>query len=126
MHSRGQFARICVEVDLTKKLVSKIEVLGHILCLEYEGLHSICFSCGRFGHKADQCMEKVTEETVAGDPDGATKQVAAAMDEGGANPNTSGGVGPDLAGSRGDCMDEENQERDRKNHDGADQAPYGP
>nr|KYP52894.1 LINE-1 reverse transcriptase isogeny [Cajanus cajan] len=43
IQSRGKFARICVEIDLQKKLVSQIDVLGYILKLEYEGLHSICF-----------------------------------------------------------------------------------
>nr|KYP70239.1 Putative ribonuclease H protein At1g65750 family [Cajanus cajan] len=44
IHSRGKFARICVEINLNKKLVSKIDIMGHVLKLEYEGLHSICFS----------------------------------------------------------------------------------
>nr|KYP63748.1 hypothetical protein KK1_018330 [Cajanus cajan] len=41
VQTRGRFARICVEIDLKKKLVPHINVLGHILHLEYEGLHSI-------------------------------------------------------------------------------------
>nr|KYP64823.1 hypothetical protein KK1_019431 [Cajanus cajan] len=55
VHSRGKFARICVEVNLMKKLVSKINVMGHIIKLEYEGLHAICFNCGKYGHRQDQC-----------------------------------------------------------------------
>ncbi|XP_020217579.1 uncharacterized protein LOC109801023 [Cajanus cajan] len=55
IQSRGRFARICVEIDLQKKLVAQINVLGHILKLEYEGLHSICFNCGIYGHKQDHC-----------------------------------------------------------------------
>lgn len=28
---------------------------GHKINLEYEGLHLICFWCGKYGHKKDQC-----------------------------------------------------------------------
>lgn len=59
IHSKGQFARICVEVDLEKPLVSHIVVRGYNLLIEYEGLHLICFSCGKYGHKVNQCPEKV-------------------------------------------------------------------
>ncbi|XP_057755572.1 uncharacterized protein LOC130974734 [Arachis stenosperma] len=57
IHSRGRFARICVEIDLTKKLVPRISVLGSILNIEYEGLHLICFKCGLYGHRSEQCSE---------------------------------------------------------------------
>ncbi|KAJ1421655.1 hypothetical protein SESBI_13607 [Sesbania bispinosa] len=57
LHSRGKFARICVEVDLSKKLVPKVKVMGHELFLEYEGLHLICFRCGRYSHKQEFCPE---------------------------------------------------------------------
>ncbi|XP_057720823.1 uncharacterized protein LOC130935215 [Arachis stenosperma] len=57
VHSRGRFARICVELDLSKKLVPKISILGQILNVEYEGLHLICFTCGKYGHRPDQCSE---------------------------------------------------------------------
>ncbi|KAL0294018.1 UNVERIFIED_CONTAM: hypothetical protein Scaly_3130500 [Sesamum calycinum] len=44
--SRGRYARVCVEVDLTKPLVSMITLLGFAQAVEYEGLHQICFDCG--------------------------------------------------------------------------------
>lgn len=72
--ARGQFARICVEIDLSKKLVSKIEVLGHTLYLEYEGLRSICFHCGHFGHKMDQCGERGNTVAAQYDGNGTTGQ----------------------------------------------------
>nr|KYP38810.1 Transposon TX1 uncharacterized [Cajanus cajan] len=61
IQSRGRFARICVEIDLQKKLVSQINVLGHILKLEYEGLHSICFKQQENSH--DQAQENATEQS---------------------------------------------------------------
>ncbi|KAL4307105.1 hypothetical protein AHAS_Ahas16G0245000 [Arachis hypogaea] len=57
VHSRERFARICVELDLSKKLVPRISVLEKILNVEYEGLHIICFTYGKYGHRSDQCSE---------------------------------------------------------------------
>ncbi|CAN1128426.1 hypothetical protein LINPERHAP2_LOCUS4620 [Linum perenne] len=44
--SRGNFARICVEVDLCKPLLSKYRLRRRVRRIEYEGLHTICFNCG--------------------------------------------------------------------------------
>lgn len=57
VHSRGQFARICVEMDLAKPLIPKILVRGETLSLAYEGLHSVCFKCGVYGHRMEVCMK---------------------------------------------------------------------
>lgn len=57
IHSRGKFARICVEIDLSYKLVPYFTVLDDEFSLEYEGLHSICFGCGKYGHKKENCPE---------------------------------------------------------------------
>ena len=57
IHSRGKFARLCVEIDLRKKLVPAITTLGREFKAEYEGLHLICFKCGRYGHRMEVCME---------------------------------------------------------------------
>jgi hypothetical protein len=55
IHSRGQYARICVEIDLDKILAPHIVIRGHKFPIEYEGLHLICFVCGKYGHKTNQC-----------------------------------------------------------------------
>lgn len=51
----GRFARICIEVDLRKKLQPKVQVWDRTFGVEYEGLHLICFECGKFGHRKDSC-----------------------------------------------------------------------
>lgn len=68
VHSRGQYARICVDIDLEKPLKSFILTRGHKLCLEYEGLHLICFHCGRYGHKFGQC-DRVPEASKVLSPE---------------------------------------------------------
>jgi hypothetical protein len=52
---RGRFARICVEVDLKEPVVGKVWLNGYWYKVEYEGLHIICSSCGRYGHHARHC-----------------------------------------------------------------------
>ncbi|RYR25948.1 hypothetical protein Ahy_B02g060003 [Arachis hypogaea] len=39
IHSRGKFSRICVKIDLNKKLIPYISALGKDFKLEYKGLH---------------------------------------------------------------------------------------
>ncbi|KAI9113694.1 hypothetical protein K1719_014945 [Acacia pycnantha] len=59
---RGKFARIAVMIDLTKPLVSKIQVDGELIFVEYEGLPSICFDCGLYGHLQVSCPAKMAAE----------------------------------------------------------------
>ncbi|MED6175226.1 hypothetical protein PIB30_076413 [Stylosanthes scabra] len=37
-------------------LVPVIDVLGRDFKVEYEGLHLICFGCGKYGHRIEQCL----------------------------------------------------------------------
>ncbi|KAI9071883.1 hypothetical protein K1719_046156 [Acacia pycnantha] len=60
----GKFARIAVVIDLTKPLISKIQVDGELIYVEYEGLPSICFECGRYGHLQGSCPTKMVAEIV--------------------------------------------------------------
>lgn len=66
IHSRGKFARICVELDLRRELVPSFTVLGEEFKLEYEGLHLICFGCGKYGHRQEQCPNVIRPEEVPG------------------------------------------------------------
>ncbi|CAN1130439.1 hypothetical protein LINPERHAP2_LOCUS5830, partial [Linum perenne] len=41
--ARGNFACLCVEVDLSKPLLSKYRLRWRVRRIECEGLHTICF-----------------------------------------------------------------------------------
>ncbi|RZB50930.1 hypothetical protein D0Y65_047683 [Glycine soja] len=56
IQSRGKFARICVELDLDKPLQPKAIVREYLLNMQYEGLHVVCFKCGRYGHRERDCV----------------------------------------------------------------------
>jgi len=60
---RGQYTRMCVEVDLTKPLLSKFRLNGRVWGIQYEGLKMICFICGRQGHKEDTCAMACNEKS---------------------------------------------------------------
>ncbi|XP_019153453.1 PREDICTED: uncharacterized protein LOC109149917 [Ipomoea nil] len=62
---RGMFARAAVEIDLSKPLVSMVWVLDRIQKVEFEGLHTICFTCGEVGHVSTHCkLNRPLEENV--------------------------------------------------------------
>ncbi|CAN0898841.1 hypothetical protein LINGRAHAP2_LOCUS19938 [Linum grandiflorum] len=47
--ARTKYARVCVEIDLTKSLLSKFKIEGKRYFIGYEGLNDLCNICGRFG-----------------------------------------------------------------------------
>lgn len=87
--SKGRFARVCVEIDLSKPLIPCIDLvsedpdgiasndLNDKLQVVYEGLHVICFGCGEYGHKKENCRYNVviqpsTEQAAGQIPAGST------------------------------------------------------
>nr|POF20891.1 uncharacterized protein CFP56_37509 [Quercus suber] len=60
--ARGRFARLCVQVDVTKPLITAIKIgkLEQTVC--YEGIQRLCFDCGRVGHKRESCPYTVRQE----------------------------------------------------------------
>lgn len=69
IHFRGKFARIGVVLDLEKPLETNMYVHGFTLNLEHEGFYSICFRCGRVGHKREQCVELINSSTMEEESD---------------------------------------------------------
>ncbi|CAN1168909.1 hypothetical protein LINPERHAP2_LOCUS28103 [Linum perenne] len=57
--ARARYARVCVEVDLSKPLLGKYMIDNRTFLVEYESLQNICTSCGFYGHKADGCKHNM-------------------------------------------------------------------
>ncbi|KAJ4828024.1 hypothetical protein Tsubulata_035103 [Turnera subulata] len=62
--SRVKYARVCVEIDLTKPLVSKFRLKRRVWRVAYEGLDMVCFTCGLYDHTMDNCRANKTQEDV--------------------------------------------------------------
>ncbi|XP_061373077.1 uncharacterized protein LOC133315467 [Gastrolobium bilobum] len=61
---KAKYARICVEIDLRKIIISKFQVFERTFSVAYEGLHLICFRCGRYGHRMEACDGGVDAKEV--------------------------------------------------------------
>lgn len=55
--TRGKFAHMCVELDLSKPLVPEFDVEGQRISVVYESLGGLCNRCGCFGHSKENCEE---------------------------------------------------------------------
>ncbi|KAI9127375.1 hypothetical protein K1719_001934 [Acacia pycnantha] len=53
--AKGKFARMCVELNLTKPLVPEFNVDGQLLSVVYESLGQLCNKCGMVGHTKEGC-----------------------------------------------------------------------
>ncbi|OMP00911.1 reverse transcriptase [Corchorus capsularis] len=65
---RGKFARVCVEIDLNKKLVPNVMVDDRWTRVEYEGLPLFCFHCGYIEHRdCSDFKAQIVETNSKGD-----------------------------------------------------------
>ncbi|KAL5797474.1 hypothetical protein ACOSQ2_002294 [Xanthoceras sorbifolium] len=55
--SRGRYARLCIEIDISKPLRSSMKVDGKIIRIEYENLSMVCFTCGKVRYVQGNCKE---------------------------------------------------------------------
>ncbi|CAN1156398.1 hypothetical protein LINPERHAP2_LOCUS20922 [Linum perenne] len=53
--ARARYARVCVEVDISKPLLGKYMIENRTFLVEYESLGNICVTCGFYGHKTEAC-----------------------------------------------------------------------
>ena len=59
---RGRFTRLCIQVNLDKPLVRKLYLGKLEQSVLYEGINTLCFSCGRIGHKVESCPYTIREQ----------------------------------------------------------------
>ncbi|XP_019195841.1 PREDICTED: uncharacterized protein LOC109189684 [Ipomoea nil] len=64
--SIGKFARICVEIDITKPLLSKFVLHFMDWPIEYEGINLICFKCERRGRTKNNVQPGAREAGAGG------------------------------------------------------------
>ena len=57
--SRGSYARLCIQIDLDKPLIKSIRIGRLVQQVKYEGISSLCFCCGRLGHKQENCCYQI-------------------------------------------------------------------
>ncbi|CAN1142378.1 hypothetical protein LINPERHAP2_LOCUS13052 [Linum perenne] len=67
--ARGRYARVCVEVDISKPLLGKYMIDNRTFFVEYESLENICVTCGFYGHKVDCCPTIHTSQSPPGQLD---------------------------------------------------------
>ncbi|XP_050254233.1 uncharacterized protein At4g02000-like [Quercus robur] len=53
--ARGRFARLCVQVNMNKPLVTAILIRKFEQLVCYKGIQKLCFGCRRMGHKREHC-----------------------------------------------------------------------
>ena len=59
LEARGRYARICVQIDVEKPLITAL-LIGNIEQLViYEGIQKMCFSCGQIGHRREVCPHTI-------------------------------------------------------------------
>ncbi|CAN1169986.1 hypothetical protein LINPERHAP2_LOCUS28727 [Linum perenne] len=79
--ARGRYARVCVEIDISKSLLGKYMIDDRTYFVEYESLSNICFTCGFYGHKAECCPSVHHPEKQSGLPE-AEERVQTSMPTG--------------------------------------------
>ncbi|CAN1812759.1 hypothetical protein LINPERHAP1_LOCUS26628 [Linum perenne] len=80
--ARARYARVCVEVDLSKPLLGKYMIGDRVFYVEYESLENLCYTCGMYGHKMDACHPATEPEEQASVAAATSVQVQPSTEEG--------------------------------------------
>ncbi|KAL0011104.1 hypothetical protein SO802_006212 [Lithocarpus litseifolius] len=59
--AKGRFARLCVHIDIDKPLITAILIGKFEQPVCYEGIQKLCFSCGRMGHRRENCSYTIRQ-----------------------------------------------------------------
>ena len=60
--SRGSYARLCVQVNLEKPLINMVRIGKCRQIVMYEGISTLCFSCGWLGHTQNKCCYSIKQD----------------------------------------------------------------
>lgn len=70
--NRGRYARICVDMDISKPLLQGIWISRDdnkfFQPVQYESVPSVCFSCGRVLHRTENCPFKASSSASVPNP----------------------------------------------------------
>lgn len=63
----GKFAKVCMDIDLTKPLIGQFMLDGKWQKVKYKFLHVLCYHCGCYSHTSKSCAIKIQKlkETIA-------------------------------------------------------------
>jgi len=64
-NARGRYARLCVQVRIDKPLITTVLIGKFTQKFMYEGIQSLCFVCGRMGHKKESCHYTIKSPSTA-------------------------------------------------------------
>ena len=62
--ARGRFARIYVQIDVEKPLVTAVLIIRFEQPVCYEGIQKLCFDYGRMGRRKESCLYIVRQDTL--------------------------------------------------------------
>ena len=62
MEARGKYARLYIQIDVNKPLTDTILIGRFEQPVTYEGIHKLCFTCGRVGHTVETCPYMIRRE----------------------------------------------------------------
>lgn len=103
--SRGKFARLCVEVDITKPLLAKVWLRRKIRRIAYEGIHLVCFKCGMYGHGSEMCnRDESPVDTTTPVTGGGDQEQTNGRKRGGSTEKVTEEIEPDLSEPFGPWM----------------------
>ncbi|CAL1410739.1 unnamed protein product [Linum trigynum] len=89
---RGKFARLAIELDMTKPLPTRVRLDGFWQPIVYENLPHICFKCGWIVHLVESCPKTtpVLQQAIILHPNSDAAQVPPVTD----SPEPPSGYGP--------------------------------
>lgn len=77
--SRGSYTRLCIQIEIDKPLITSICIGRMVQQVKYEGISSLCFCCGRLGHKQENCGYQIKQqqrpESIPAENEGLKKAV---------------------------------------------------